>query len=414
MTTKKLSNKTAYLVLVFIVALFAALLFISNYSNTEVAANQTVNGYVEYTDANGCVNQPGAITLSDSDYNDVFIRGRGVDQGTRVVYIRTAGGASPQYNCCLEQTGLQGTDIQNCENLTPPRPNPGSVNPWISTSQGNFYVKLGVPNTSNPTSGYFASNPNKSSIAEFTFSSAQDQSAVQLNPPSLDDLSYENFTLFNYRSSALRPPPLSGFENWYDYMVRLAEVNVGLNTQAVPATLSGNLAGTFDPSNEPAVYIRNGDLDVQSGTNCNTKALIFVQGNLNVDPPFRISNKQVTYSSNSEAEGQACLFVVAGDVNVSGGGNAVNTGDAGAPNFDLVEAGIVSDGRTVLEYNNNEPLKVYGFLAGRYGDFQRDVNNNDIPSVWIEYDPRYMQIFKNELKINRFSTREKGFVSSLF
>jgi hypothetical protein len=287
----------------------------------------------------------------------------------------------------------------------------------MSTSGGSFYIKFGKVFPGSPSAGYFAENPNTSSTSEFTFSSKMSQASVQTGSITAEDLSYETFTLFDYSSSALDPPALSGFDGWYGYLKKLAEVNVfdenvqSFSTPSQPAsTLAGDLSSYFPPGANPNVYTINGNVTLQAGAVCNTKALVYIEGDFTIEPNLTIQDKTVVLDG-PDVTGQACLFVVNGNTTIKPGGAG---GATEGGTFDLLEIGLISQGKTLIEYDGNDALKIDGFIGGRYGDFQRHTADQDKPSVWINYDPRYMQIFKEELKINRFSTKEKGFVASNF
>lgn len=401
MKNSKLPHSRGLVIVLFLLAFSLSTIFLVRYQ-AEIKAQQ-VTGYVSFAN-NSCNLEPGALSLTAQQLAD-FDKGKGISLPSGNIAYKKSGD-SPLYLCCLEQTGLTGKDVTNCANLTPVLPNAGSINPWISTSGGTVYVKYGRPNSGDPKQGYFVTNPSKGDLSQYTYSTGINKLAQVSNT------SYEEFTLYNYRSSGLNPSPFSGFEAWYGYLKKLAQVNVGQAPASAPASLSGNLASAFPANNPKPIYATSGDLTISSNAVCNTKALVFVEGNLTITPPFTIQNKVVNLNG-SQATGQACLFIVKGTTTIAAGGTPAASDPNLPAGFDLLEIGIVSDGRLGAPLDAGEALKIYGFLSGRFAHFERDTGSEDTPSVWIEYDPRYMQLFKDELKINRFSTREKGYNFSL-
>lgn len=390
------------MLLVVVISILLALTVLGTLRRS-IEAQQITGGYVSFRN-NSCNLETSSLTLNAQQLAD-FDKGLGVDLGTQTAYKKS--GSVPLYMCCLEQTGLKGKDVGNCASLSPIPPNPGSQNPWMTTTGGSLYIKFGRPNSGDPKTGYFLENQSKNDLAQYTYGTGVAQTAQTANS------SFENFTIFDYRSAGLNPSTFSGYDGWYGYLKKLAQVNVGLSNIVVPATLAGNLGTVFPANAQIPVYASTGNVAVSSGTVCNTKALIFVEGNLTITPSFRILNKALTLDG-SDAIGQGCLFIVKGNATIVAGGTAVSTGDAGlATNFDILEAAIIADGRLSAPVDAAEPLKVIGFMSGRLAHIERDSGNEDIPSLWVEYDPRYMQLFKDELKINRFSTREKGYTTTI-
>lgn len=337
------------------------------------------------------------------------------------------------YDCCFEQMAANPFNVQGC-NIAQQTPNDNSVNPWLTTSQGDVYLEFGTIARNKPNAGYFQSTPKAAQKSEYTYSSLQSEQAnyFQGNPAesgsssTANSLSYNNYLLFDFQSNSVAPPPLSGFDGWYDYLSKLVRVNSKVTTIAtnnmsgnIGAALPGATDDTIKAGNTSAVSVfQTPSLTLAADSVCNVRAIILVDGNLTINPSFGLG----TADTSNQNKVNACLFIVKGDVNITPGSAAASStrsfSTTGTPvmRYDQLRLGIISQGNINMAVDPTDPIKIHGLLAGKAGDFQRDIastESNNFPSVWIEYDPRYIEYFKQELKLLRFSTREKGFTASL-
>ncbi len=336
--------------------------------------------------ASGTANIPNAQL---SAYN----AGAGVDiAGVGKVYR-----ANTLYHCCYEQY-LGGNEPAVCANVYRDQ-RAGNVDAWTATIRGDLYTRFGMPNTRTPATGNFQTPANANKIAEYTFSSKQSVPAGRRT-----GLSGNNYLLLGYDNSSTRPPVVSGFDSWYDYVRRLIQINSTITTRAI-TTISGGFAGALSTNAAGGVFQVNGNLRVTSGASCDTRALILVDGELTLDPQIRIAN------INSQTQG--CLFVAKGKVTISQSGTAATRLTNGPVFYDEIQLGIITQNEVFAPYDGTDGLKITGVVTAGGGNFQRAVNNPDYPALWMEYDPRYIELFKNELKLLRFSTREKGFIDPI-
>jgi hypothetical protein len=89
-----------------------------------------------------------------------------------------------------------------------------------------------------------------------------------------------------------------------------------------------------------------GDLTINSNLVCKKNALIFVQGNLTINPPLKNSD----FSPDALSNLNGCIFVVGGKVNIRAG-----TNESGNFGYDKVNAFIVSDGVITIEEDSYTP-----------------------------------------------------------
>lgn len=326
------------------------------------------------------------------------------DQGAGVTGLASGQNAvlykGGQFYCCADQMYRNVLPVNGCENVASAG---GLADPWFSSAGSSVNLVLSVLTERTPASGqYFVSNPRSGKRSEQLYSTYTSPST-----PS-SQLSYQGDTLLGYSSSFFNTPVASNFgTDWYGYFKKLVEVNLA-NVDAgkrIVELSNPTLGGVIGLPNEAVV--RKGDLSVSAGTLCNSRTIIFVEGNLTITPPFTLNSRDLNQQ-------RACLFIVKGNVSIPASTNS-NTVTLGSADYDLLEAGIISNGEINAAYDgvNGRGLYVRGFLSGGLGKFNRDTSNESSPSLFVEYDPRFIELFKQELKLLKFSTREKGFDSSL-
>lgn len=115
----------------------------------------------------------------------------------------------------------------------------------------------------------------------------------------------------------------------------------------------------------------NINLTINSGLICNKKALIFVKGNLTINPPLF----NTASLSDSLSNSNGCIFVVGGNVNIRAGSNVAD----GTFEYDKVNAFIVSDGVITIEKDSLTPpyivdgVYINGGLISKGGDESIDI-----------------------------------------
>jgi len=164
--------------------------------------------------------------------------------------------------------------------------------------------------------------------------------------------------LANYSSSLENSDPteaksyrLTGFSSFirtdtpslYESLKRKYELHKKYIESLTETTItSGSISLLPTCSTTHCMYTRTGDLTINSGLLCNKQALIFVEGDLTINPP--IHSDTTTSIGNSNG----CIFVVGGIVNIQPGGRASTSTNF---RFDRINAFIVSDGVITIQHD---------------------------------------------------------------
>lgn len=348
------------------------------------------------------------------------------------------------FNCCYDQArenianDLVDPYPEGCDNAH----DDFSFNqsdPYTVTSSANVYMGLGllrgviqsektpeygVNNFSYPSQYIFASRFNLPADA-FCYTNPDGTNCLLagVHPPDLRYTFKQNQQLEDYTTGTTRPPGTSGTQSWYEYLRRLVPLNdeeaIGGTVTGVTNFNSGNastdLANNFPGARgDDEVFFVDGDLFVNTTSGgaqvnptytCDDKALIMVQGNLHISPQFRLGTRDL----GSQEHG--CLFIVGGETIIYDNNTSPEDIGLGEP-YDLIEAGIMSSGEMEMQYSNGNPLKITGFAVGKSANIQRASSNNQAASLNVEYDPRYIELFKQYLKLLQFSIRERGYTPS--
>lgn len=138
-----------------------------------------------------------------------------------------------------------------------------------------------------------------------------------------------------------------------------------VNTSITPLNPSSGWSDTGDGVYE---YIGASETLNIAGGICNKKAVIFVEGNLNLIPPFSIVGND-----------HGCLFIVGGDITINGVGDV---------------AGFFVTNRNFTTAGNGT-LIIKGGVITNIGSFDCEGGGN--PGEIIDYDPRYLYILKEYL-----------------
>jgi len=94
-------------------------------------------------------------------------------------------------------------------------------------------------------------------------------------------------------------------------------------------------------SKEYCVFKSTGDVSINSNFACNKKTLMFINGDLTIEPPLKNSIGTDTLSSKN-----GCIFVVSDNVNISDGDDASNNTSF---KYDKVNGYILADGQIIIE-----------------------------------------------------------------
>lgn len=339
----------------------------------------------------------------------------------------------PVYYCCFENSN-SFSPILGCENIQAPTPNVGSENPYLAVARGETTIRSGISvpqtelNCDAPFNTYYYCNFQRQSRAsEFTYTTFQSLRAGE----STSMYSFQRFVVENLLTPASRPPLLSGFgADWYSYLFRLTEVNLSLsnlpamkqipsasaNCAAAGCNSNTNLSALFGCSaagdcGGVTTFRIKGNLNLQAGSRCNVKALIFVEGNITMDTNFDLANvSDLT---------KGCLFIVKGNGLINSTAEALTYSGQDNRTYESLRAGLLVQGLlTIPRAGGNfaeqkRALVINGLLASDRILSNRDTRSVYYPSLRVDYDPRYLELFKRELRFIKFSAREKGLVSNL-
>jgi len=136
-------------------------------------------------------------------------------------------------------------------------------------------------------------------------------------------------------------------DNYYTLLLDSYEKNkknLGNNVKEIG--ISGNLSGAVTNYCSDAEYCVFESIDgvdsisINSNFVCNKKTLMFINGNLTINPPLKNATDIDTLSKIN-----GCIFVVSGNVSIGRGVNA-STGSIG---YDKVNGYILADGQIIIE-----------------------------------------------------------------
>jgi hypothetical protein len=118
-------------------------------------------------------------------------------------------------------------------------------------------------------------------------------------------------------------------------------------TRISTSPLAGSLGTSCNPPN--FCYGEYTTLTVNSNFICNGRAIFFVSGNLTINPNI----------TNTNANRDACIFIVGGNVTITAGGLSTS-------NYDEINTYIIADGRiTISADSNGDGLLVKGGLVSK-------------------------------------------------
>lgn len=306
-------------------------------------------------------------------------------------------------------------------------------NPWIISYNGNVSAAKGtaltLPNSLAQLPAELKSNSSNilsdlQSVYLSTYGAISGTAELPLRKVS----KLQRFVT-NYEDLTVKPPLYSGFTKWYDYIYDLVSRNATapITTINSSATLSGDtatFAGTA-PGTKRHVLI-NGNLLVDRDVSCNSQTIFFVKGNTStpLDATYPNATLKIVPNLTVNGNNNGCLFISTGDILVDNGNRAsaaLGVDSSILANYDLVEAALISDGSLISLkdlFGANEKgdgLAIKGSVVTEDLNLQRNINlnaNQFQPAHLFYFDPRYREIFKNDLNYNKYSLRESGYTSS--
>ncbi len=290
--------------------------------------------------------------------------------------------------------------------------------PWLLTYGSNTHTNSMALNIPNSSINQIFVNSTNQPIVNTTgnaFASTYTLSAATLNIPLRG--SNNSYINTNYTDLNIDPPQEADTTSYYDYLYSVVTSNVTVKTIAASLftnkiTMSG-VEGIA--ANSTVNYLVQGDLTIQDPTpprlfTCDTKTILFVQGNLTIDPDFVASGND-----------NGCIIIVKGNITITNGDykNTGNTNINSLVRYDRVDAFLITDGTmNTLEDNVGtfkwDGLLIKGSVVANSTLFKRDLrllNNLSQPGEGIVYDSRYVtsDVFRNAFSVGGFSIREEGF-----
>ncbi|MBN1916208.1 fibronectin type III domain-containing protein [Candidatus Dojkabacteria bacterium] len=308
--------------------------------------------------------------------------------------------------------------IDNACNVSTTNQSLSANSPWIMTYGNNLHtanLPISIPYISinslfTGTGGTVIAKTEGDSFAS-TYTNSSTGTTIPLRA------SRNSFTITTYNDFNIKPPAKADIGSYYEYLYDIVSSNITLKNIPASAFSGKTSMSSVDGAgvNTFASYAVQGDLTVADPTpprhfSCDTRSIVFVDGNLTIDPDFIISGND-----------NGCIFIVKGDIIVTNGDykNSGNTNINALARYDRLEAFLVSDGTFITQEDTIgnykwDGLLVRGTVITQGIDLQRDLrllNNISGPSEGIVYDPRYISLedFRNAFRIKDFSIREEGY-----
>lgn len=285
--------------------------------------------------------------------------------------------------------------------------------PWLisylnSISATGGYTGFNIPNLTN----YNVPFTGDTGIPYLSTYSAFSGNGTMVNNGSAR-VSKTNQFAINYQNLASSPPLGSGTTSWYQYLLSLVTQNARTSIATSNATgINGNTSTSLGiaANTKRIVTIQRDNFIVESNSNCDVQAMIFVSGNIIIRPDFN-------FSGNNR-----CMFIAGGNITVENGSNkttpAVATSSTTLAQYDIVRALLIASNQFTTsadQANGNtnkwDGLYVQGSVISNLVDLRRSVNlgaNAIQPAHIFVYDAAYTDIFGTDLSRRDFSIREVG------
>lgn len=233
----------------------------------------------------------------------------------------------------------------------------------------------------------------------------------------------------NYEDLTIKPPLDSGFSKWYDYLLDTVKKNAVASFVNYQTTqvLNGNTSAFLGiGAGTKAHALINGNLTVNSTAVCDTQTIFFVVGNVQSPLDGTYKNTTLKFNPDFKVSGNSngCIFVTPGDILIDNGASAtsnVSIDNSQLANYDLIESALFTDGQFITKKDvagnglKNDGLAIKGSVVSENVVLQRDLNlnsNQSQPAQLFYFDPRYREIFKNDLNYNKYSIREIGYIDN--
>lgn len=217
-------------------------------------------------------------------------------------------------------------------------------------------------------------------------------------------ISKQNYLLERYDDWNSSPPRISDKTSWYDYLLDLVTKNSTITIAPSSQINKGQKTSQFLSGAKTQIET-SGNFSVEEGAICDTRTIFFIQGDLTIHPDFTIQN--------SETEQMGCIFIVKGNIRIESG--SFKNG------YDKIQAFLITDGDLNTDVDNMGTNYDGLYLQG--GVYTQGNNNlhrsfsmldNYVnPAEIFEFDPRYTNIFQEELNIKDYSIREKGYIEKI-
>lgn len=304
--------------------------------------------------------------------------------------------------------------------------------PWLTAYNGSISAKGGFVGISIPQGlTQFSADlrsasdvilPDRQSVFLSTYSAISGNSSF-LNRKQSKLIQYN----INYNDLAVKPPLNPGYSNWFDHTYETVKKNnvAPIQSRSGNIVLSGTTASFLGVSADTRQHVFiNGTLTVNANSVCNTKTIFFVKdsSNIVIDSTYTNADLKIIPDLRVSGNNNGCLFIVATDVLIDNGAKVSNKAvtDSNLSNYDLIEAAIITDAKFITKSditntaNKGDGLTIKGSVTSIDLTLQRDINlnaNQSQPAHLFYFDPRYREIFKNDLHINKYSIREVGYSS---
>lgn len=235
-----------------------------------------------------------------------------------------------------------------------------NLNEWIQSKGGYFYSRGGtIINTKSLSAGLWKERAlfDKYKLKENEADLATELLGGYVNAPTLlrqlnNSSTNKSYVAINF--DGIKKSDV--YSNYLDKVRKLPEGSVVKVNRATSTTLAGSLSSSCDnPSacqSKGVVYLVQGDITIQSGFKCDSRAVVIATGNMFVDP-------DITNSTSTSA----CVFMAGRDLTIRDGSNKSATNKIG---FDVLDGYYIANGtlRISKENKNNTQRQDSLFVEG--------------------------------------------------
>lgn len=235
-----------------------------------------------------------------------------------------------------------------------------NLNEWIQSKGGYFYSRGGtIINTKSLSAGLWKERAlfEKYKLKENEADLATELLGGYVNAPTLlrqlnNSSTNKSYVAINF--DGIKKSDV--YSNYLDKVRKLPEGSVVKVNRATSTTLAGSLSSSCDnPSacqSKGVVYLVQGDVTIQSGFKCDSRAVVIATGNMFVDP-------DITNSTSTSA----CVFMAGRDLTIRDGSNKSATNKIG---FDVLDGYYIANGtlRISKENKNNTQRQDSLFVEG--------------------------------------------------